>query len=118
MYSAPLKDLRFVLQRVLDVAQLTRLPRYADYSTEVEDEILSTAARFASEVLDPLNAPGDREGARIGADGVTLPSSFQAAYQQFIAGGWTQLSADPDIGGQGAPLVIATAVEEIWFGAN
>ena len=118
MYAAPLKDLRFVLQRLLDVAALTRLPRYADYSNEVGDEILNAAARFAAEVLDPLNASGDREGARIGADGVTLPQAFRSAYQQYMAGGWPQLAADPDIGGQGAPLAIATAVEEIWFGAN
>lgn len=118
MYSAPVKDLRFVLQRLLDVAALTRLPRYADYSIEVGDEILSAAGRFASEVLDPLNALGDREGARIGAGGVTLPSTFHSAYQQFIAAGWPQLSSDADVGGQGAPLVIATAVEEIWFGSN
>ena len=118
MYSAPVKDLRFVLQRLLDVPALTQLPRYADYSLEVELEILSAAARFAADVLDPLNAAGDREGAQIGADGVTLPSAFRSAYQQFVGGGWTQLGADADIGGQGAPLVIATAVEEIWFGAN
>jgi alkylation response protein AidB-like acyl-CoA dehydrogenase len=118
MYSAPVKDLRFVLQRVLDVSALTRLPRYADYSPEVQHEILEAASRFAEDVLEPLNAPGDREGARMSANGVTLPSAFHAAYQQFIAGGWPQLAADADIGGQGAPLVIATAVEEIWFGAN
>jgi 3-(methylsulfanyl)propanoyl-CoA dehydrogenase len=118
MYSAPVKDLRFVLQRLLDVDALTRLPRYADYSVEVEEEILAAADRFAEDVLDPLNAPGDREGARLGAGGVTLPSEFRAAYQQFVAAGWPQLAADPEIGGQGAPLVIATAVEEIWFGAN
>ena len=118
MYSAPVKDLRFVLQRLLDVAALTQLPRYADYSIEVGEEILSAAARFATEVLDPLNTPGDREGARISAGGVMLPSAFHFAYQQFTAAGWPQLAADADIGGQGAPLVIATAVEEIWFGAN
>ncbi len=118
MYSAPVKDLRFVLQRLLDLAALTRLPRFADYSPEVAEEILSAAGRFASEVLEPLNAAGDREGARIDTGGVTLPSAFHSAYQQFIAAGWPQLAVDPDIGGQGAPLVIATAVEEIWFGAN
>ncbi|HLK71638.1 MAG TPA: acyl-CoA dehydrogenase N-terminal domain-containing protein, partial [Steroidobacteraceae bacterium] len=105
-----MKDLRFVLQRLVDAPALTQLPRYADYSLEVGEEILSAAGRFAADVLDPLNAPGDREGARIGASGVTLPSAFHAAYEQFIAGGWPQLAADADIGGQGAPLVIATAV--------
>jgi 3-(methylthio)propanoyl-CoA dehydrogenase len=118
MYTAPLKDLHFVLQQLLDVASLTRLPRYRDYSIEVGDEILGAAARFATEVLDPINTAGDREGARIGPNGVTLPPAFRAAYQQFIGGGWSQLVADPSVGGQGAPLVLATAVEELWFGAN
>jgi acyl-CoA dehydrogenase len=118
MYAAPLKDLRFVLQHVLDVAALARRPRFADYPIEVDDEILNAAARFAAEVLDPINSVGDREGARLGAAGVTLPAAFHSAYQQFVEAGWPQLAADPAIGGQGAPLALASAVEEIWFGAN
>lgn len=118
MYAAPLKDLRFVLQQVLDAAALARTARYADYPIEVTDEVLNAAARFASEVLDPINSVGDREGARLGAAGVTLPAAFHSAYQQFVEDGWPQLAADPAIGGQGAPLALATAVEEIWFGAN
>src|SRR5208282_6701352 len=72
----------------------------------------------AEAVLDPINGLGDRDGARWTADGVRMPVEFRRAYEQFIAAGWTQLSVDPVHGGQGAPLVLATAAEEIWFSAN
>jgi 3-(methylthio)propanoyl-CoA dehydrogenase len=118
MYRAPLQELRFVLNTLLPTSQLTALPRYADYSTELADSVLTEAGRFAESVLDPINGLGDRNGARWTADGVQMPAEFRSAYDQFIAAGWTQLSVDPEQGGQGAPLVLATAAEEIWFAAN
>jgi 3-(methylthio)propanoyl-CoA dehydrogenase len=118
MYRAPLQELRFVLNSLLPTGQLAALPRYADYSSELADSVLTEAGRFAEAVLDPINGLGDRDGARWTADGVRMPAEFRRAYEQFIAAGWTQLSVDPADGGQGAPLVLATAAEEIWFSAN
>ena len=118
MYEAPLKDLLFVLHRQLRVQQLAAYPQHADYSPDVSGSILEEAARFATEILEPLNATGDREGARWSAEGVTTPAGFRAAYQRYVGDGWTQLGVDVAHGGQGAPLVLATAVEEIWFANN
>jgi alkylation response protein AidB-like acyl-CoA dehydrogenase len=47
-----------------------------------------------------------------------MPPQFVSAYKQYTEGGWTQLAAPPEFGGQGAPLVLAAAVEELGFGAN
>jgi acyl-CoA dehydrogenase len=47
-----------------------------------------------------------------------MPAEFKAAYRQFVAGGWTQLGASPEFGGQGMPLVLGTAVDEMWASAN
>ena len=51
-------------------------------------------------------------------DGVVMPAAFKDAYAQFVEGGWPQLRADPEHGGQGAPIVLGTAVEELWASAN
>ncbi|HEX7416890.1 MAG TPA: acyl-CoA dehydrogenase, partial [Steroidobacteraceae bacterium] len=80
--------------------------------------ILDEAGRFAEEVLNPLNQSGDREGARWTADGVLMPAAFKEAYRQFVEGGWPQLRASKEHGGQGAPTVLGTAVEELWASAN
>jgi alkylation response protein AidB-like acyl-CoA dehydrogenase len=118
MYHAPLKDLRFVLGELLRVQELAALPRYAEFSTELADSILEEAARFGEQVLAPINVLGDTRGALYRDGAVQMPAEFRSAYAQFVAAGWPQLSAAPAQGGQGAPLALAVATEEIWFGAN
>jgi alkylation response protein AidB-like acyl-CoA dehydrogenase len=118
VYQAPIKDLRFVLDELLGVASLAALPRYHEFSGELAASVIEEAARFAQDVLAPINRLGDSVGASFRDGAVQMPAPFRSAYLQFIEGGWTQLAAAPAFGGQGAPLVLAVAVEEIGFGAN
>jgi alkylation response protein AidB-like acyl-CoA dehydrogenase len=118
MYTPPLRDLRFVLHELLNDGVLSQCPAYADYTPDIADAVLEEAGRFASEVLEPINGAGDREGARWTRDGVVMPDAFKAAYNKFVEGGWPQLRAGPEAGGQGQPTIIGTAVEEMWASAN
>ena len=118
MYRAPLRELRFVLDELLGSAKLSACAAFADYSSELADSVLSEAARFAADVLEPLNRPGDQQGARWTPEGVVTPAGFRDAYNQFVAGGWPQLGADPEYGGQLVPQVLATAVQELWAASN
>ena len=57
MYRAPIRELRFVLDELLGVADLSVYPALADYSAETDESILGEAARFAEEVLElPVEA--------------------------------------------------------------
>jgi 3-(methylthio)propanoyl-CoA dehydrogenase len=118
MYRAPLKDLSFVLNTLLGPQPLSGCPAHAEYSADLAESVLSESARFAEGVLDPINRSGDEEGAHWSEDGVRSPKGFRAAYQQFVAGGWQQLRAPAHLGGQGAPMLLATAVQETWASAN
>jgi alkylation response protein AidB-like acyl-CoA dehydrogenase len=118
MYRAPIKELRFVLEELLGIGQLAVCPALADYSDEVGASILEEAARLAETVLEPLNRPGDREGAHWSPDGVSTPKGFKEAYRQFVAGGWQQLGADPRFGGQRVPQPLSSAVQELWGSSN
>ncbi|MBS0421499.1 MAG: acyl-CoA dehydrogenase [Proteobacteria bacterium] len=118
MYRAPLRELRFVLEELLQASRLAQLPDFADYSSDVAGSILEEAGRFATTVLDPISRSGDEQGARWTPEGVVAAPGFRDAYQQFAAGGWTQLGTDPDFGGQMVPQVLVTAVQEIWGSAN
>ena len=118
MYRAPVKDLRFVLDELLDGEQLRACPAFADYSSETADAVLGEAARFAETVLEPLCKSGDREGARWSATGVTMPAGFKAAYQQFCDNGWPALRGHAEFGGQNVPAALGTAVEELWASSN
>jgi alkylation response protein AidB-like acyl-CoA dehydrogenase len=118
MYRAPLRELRFVIEELLGAAELTACADFAEYSNELAGSILEEAARFAQDVLGPLNQPGDQEGARWTAAGVVTAPGFRDAYQQFVAGGWPQLGAPAEFGGQTMPQVLVTAVQELWSSAN
>src|SRR5690606_18795283 len=113
-YRAPLREIRFVLHELVRDEVLTTLPAFADYSPELADSILEEAGKFAEEILAPINRVGDLTGARWTADGVQMPNEFKEAYAKFAADGWTQLRGPTEYGGQRAPTVLGTAVEELW----
>ncbi len=118
-YRAPLADMRFVLHELAGLDAIGKLPGGEEASPDTVAAILEEAARFASDVLDPLNRSGDVEGARRNADGsVTMPKGFGAAYRQFIENGWNGLTKPAAYGGQDLPQLVATPVEEMWHAAN
>ena len=117
-YAAPLKDMRFVLHELAGLAQVAKLPGYAEATPDTVDAILEEAAKFAGGVLDPLNHTGDQEGSRWKDGAVTTPKGFKEAYRQYVEGGWGALPIDAEWGGQGLPRLVATPVEEMWCSAN
>ena len=64
MYRAPVREVRFVLEELLGAGRLAACPELAEYSDELAQSVLEEAARFAENVLEPLNRPGDVDGAR------------------------------------------------------
>lgn len=119
-YEAPLEHMRFVLEHVLDApTHWKACEAFADLDLETADAVLQEAARFASEVLQPLNSIGDLEGCVREADGhVRTPTGFPEAYQAFVAGGWPALPCTPDWGGQGLPLLLDAALREMLDACN
>ncbi len=117
-YNAPLRDMRFVLDELIGLDRVAALPGCESIGPELVDAVLEEAARFARDVLAPINQSGDRQGARWHDGDVTTPDGFADAYARYVAGGWNALSCDPEYGGQGVPAVISAAVEEMWHAAN
>lgn len=117
-YAAPLDDMRFVLNRLAGLPEIATLPGFEDADPDLVEAILIEAGRFAGEVLAPLNSTGDRQGCRWFDGKVATPDGFPAAYQQFIEGGWHSMPASTDIGGQGMPALVSSAVAEMWKSAN
>ncbi len=117
-YSAPLDDVRFALKEVIGLDAITHLPGYEEATPDVISAILEQAGKFASDVLAPLNASGDREGCRLENGVVQVPDGVHDAYRGFTAGGWNAVPFDPEYGGQGLPWLIQVALIEMWNAAN
>ncbi|MBZ0329333.1 acyl-CoA dehydrogenase [Halomonas sp. ANAO-440] len=117
-FVAPVRDLRFVLEELLEHRSLA-LPGFEEASPDLVEAVLEEAARLAGEVWGPLNASGDQQGCTRRSDGgVTLPDGFIEAYQAYAEGGWNGIGVSEALGGQGLPEVVASSVQEMLHGAN
>lgn len=117
-YKAPVRDLTFILNEVLEIDRFTNQPGFQDVSSELAQQILEEAGRFADEVIAPINNPGDKEGCHIDGSVVTTPKGWKEAYHQMVEAGWPSLMMDPEYGGQGMPSVIGSAVGQFTAGAS
>ena len=117
-FTAPVRDLRFVLEELLEYRSLA-LPGFEETTPDLVEAVLEEAAKLAGEVWSPLNASGDQQGCTRRDDGgVTLPEGFAEAYQAYVEGGWNGIGVSQELGGQGLPEVVASSVQEMLHGAN
>ena len=117
-YAAPLKDMQFVIEQLVGLDPLSRLPQFSELSPDLVGQVLAEAGKFAGEVLSPLNRVGDTHAARFADGSVTTPPGFKEAYQSFIEAGWNGLAGVAEFGGQALPHLLAMPVSEVWSSAN
>ncbi|MEP1930137.1 MAG: acyl-CoA dehydrogenase family protein, partial [Roseibium sp.] len=116
-YTAPTKDLQFVLHDVLQVSQAD-IPGYNELEPDFTNAVLEEAGKLTSEVVAPLNVVGDKEGCTLENGVVLTPTGFKDAFEQVKAGGWPGLDMPEQYGGQNMPYVLGSAVGEMFSGAN
>ncbi|WP_299504085.1 acyl-CoA dehydrogenase C-terminal domain-containing protein [uncultured Roseobacter sp.] len=116
-YTAPTKDMQFVLHDVLNVTGQD-IPGYDELEADFTSAILEEAGKLTSEVLAPLNVVGDAEGCVLENGVVRTPTGFKAAFEQVKEGGWPGLDMPEEYGGQNMPYVIGTAVGEMFSSSN
>jgi len=121
MYRAPVDDMRFIIDEVLEVgAALGDLPRYAELGIgeDLTTALLDEAARLANEVLAPLRRVGDTHPASCENGQVQISPGYGDAMKALAEGGWFGISADAEHGGQGLPEIYGTAAAEMWNSAD
>jgi alkylation response protein AidB-like acyl-CoA dehydrogenase len=119
LYRAPVEETLFLLQDVFRIERYDNLPGFAEVGADVVAAILGEGARLCEEVLQPLNASGDREGCTRHSDGaVATPKGFREAYRAYAGGGWIGLAMDAEYGGQGLPYTLGAVMNEYASSAN
>ena len=116
-YTPPVRDISFILQDVLDVAE-SNIPGYEDLDEEFVSAVLNESGKLCEEVLAPLNTIGDVQGCVLENGIVRTPHGFKDAFEEVKSGGWPGLDCDPEFGGQGIPFVLASAVTEMFSSSN
>jgi 3-(methylthio)propanoyl-CoA dehydrogenase len=117
-FTAPLDDLRFVLENVIDLNALTKLAPFEHTDPDIVMNVLEENARFVEDVIAPLNRTGDEQPSRWDAGSVTTPPGFRDAYDQYVAAGWGGVPFPADYGGGEFPWTVGVALQEILTAAN
>jgi len=118
-YKAPLRDMQFVLNEVLDFENhYAQLPGAEDATPDMVNAIVEEAAKFAENIIAPLNQLGDEIGCQFSDGLVTTPPGFKEAHDQYVEGGWIGLAHNSEYGGQGLPKSLGHVVKELMSSAN
>jgi alkylation response protein AidB-like acyl-CoA dehydrogenase len=118
-YRAPLRDMQFVIKELLGVEDhYARLSGCEEVGEDLLEAISQSGAKFAEQVLAPINGSGDSQGCRFDNGQVTTPDGFAEAFREFGAGGWQGLRIPVADGGQGLPPSAGVAVSEMFGAAN
>jgi alkylation response protein AidB-like acyl-CoA dehydrogenase len=117
-YKADLRELEFLLFEQFKIGDLLSKEPFQNWGPDEVKMVLEGSYEFATTVLGPLNAAGDREGCRIENGRVITPTGFKEAWKKLHDAGWRRLSESEELGGQGAPHTLQAVVEELFSGAN
>ena len=112
------RDQEFVLHEMLSASDLASHDLYQDFNKKIMDMVLKEARNLAVKEMLPTNKLGDEQGCVLENGNVKVPESFQRAYRLYCEGEWIAPCDDPDYGGQGMPIVLASAASEWFQGAN
>lgn len=117
-YRTPLEDILLSLNHGAGLQAAIEAGHLGDYDAELSAQVVEEAGKFATEVLEPLNQVGDRQGIKLTEEGVITAPGWPAAYKGWCDAGWNAVSAPEEFGGQGLPLAVHSAVSELWSSSN
>ncbi|MDR6445958.1 alkylation response protein AidB-like acyl-CoA dehydrogenase [Paraburkholderia terricola] len=117
-YTAPIKDMLFVMKELAGLEEIATLPGFEDANLDTAQAVLEESAKLCGEVLAPLNVEGDRNPSSWKDGVVTATPGFKDAFRQFAEGGWQGVQHPVDYEGQGLPKLIATPCVEMLNASN
>ena len=117
-YKAPVKDILFAFDVLNSYEKLNNIDRFKDFNLDIAVPAIEECSKFAEEVLAPINADGDKHGAKFNKGVVNMPPGFIEAYEKFKSAGWASISLPLEIGGGGMPYLLSAGTLEILCTAN
>ena len=116
-YRAPVSDMLATMRHVAGLDRLIADGLAPELEGGVAEAVLDEAAKFAADVIAPLNSVGDAYGSKLKDGAVTTPPGWKEAYKAWSEAGWNALPAPEAYGGQGLPTLLQSACIEMWNSA-
>lgn len=116
-YRAPVSDMLSTMRHVAGLDRLIADGLAPELEGGIAEAVLDEAAKFAADVIAPLNRVGDLNGSKLKDGAVTTPPGWKEAYKAWSEAGWNALPAPEAYGGQGLPTLLQSACIEMWNSA-
>lgn len=112
------RDQEFLLFEQLGIEKLFQTEAFKEFNREDASMMMNEAKKMAVNVVLPTYVAGDREGCTFKDGKVSVPKCYHEAFRKYVEGGWLCQTRSPEVGGQGIPIIMATANMEHSFAAN
>jgi acyl-CoA dehydrogenase len=116
-FHAAVTEYDFIFKHVVNFAQVQSTDLFSEATEDLTAAILEEAGKMCTEVIAPLQRPGDLHPARLENGVVRTSPGFAEGFKAIADGGWIGMSAQPEHGGMGLPMSLTTAVNEMLSGA-
>jgi alkylation response protein AidB-like acyl-CoA dehydrogenase len=117
-YAPPLSDIKFLLDHVTPIDELTKLDAYEAIDADSIYGVLEEFGRLMADVWAPTNAIGDEQGSHVEGDEVVTPEGHKEAYQAYAEAGWGAVPFAEEYGGGGFPWLVGIVQQELLNSAN
>jgi alkylation response protein AidB-like acyl-CoA dehydrogenase len=117
-YTPPLTDIKFLLDHVTPLDELSKLEAYNEIDADSVYGVIEEFGRLMADVWAPTNAVGDHEGSRVEGDEVVTATGFKEAYKAYADAGWGAVPFAPEYGGGGFPWLVGIVQQELLNSAN
>lgn len=112
------RDIDFVLYEQLGARNYQKTEKYKGQNQKMFDMVVKEARNFAIKEILPLGEVGDRIGLEFKDNKVKVPESYHRGYKLLREAEYIAMSEDPEVGGQGLPLLIKQATMDYVMGAD
>jgi alkylation response protein AidB-like acyl-CoA dehydrogenase len=108
----------FVLNHLAGLPQVAALPGFEEATPDTVQAVLEESARYAGDVLAPLNHPADREPSTWRDGAVATAPGFKQAFRLYAEAGWQGMTHPVEYGGLGLPGLVGSPCSEMLNAAN
>ncbi|HUN56297.1 MAG TPA: acyl-CoA dehydrogenase [Smithella sp.] len=112
-FKYDIRDLKFILKEWLPAEEVLACDRFkGNFTLDDIDMLLNEVYKVSREIINPINAPGDKTGIKFEKGVVTPVPGFKEAYRFLQQNGWGSSSECIKVE-TGMPLILYKATAEI-----
>lgn len=118
MQYVNVRNLRFLLNEVLSVEQLSKIPHFADFDQELADMMVDASKQLGDQYLFPFYRDMDKHKAYYEDGTVYVNPAVGEGMRALAEGGWLNGTWNYEQGGQQLPLTVLNAGLFTFYAAN